>query len=99
MYNEFKKVIVATSKSDSLKDKKIKFMKYAQENAEVHFMIGENSLFYDENILEYIDVLVKGYGDVKPSGIHIDIEPHTFDEWSTEKQKLNTEWLVKRNAK
>jgi len=93
VYNEFKKVIVATSKSDSLKDKKIKFMKYAQENAEVHFMIGENSLFYDENILEYVDALVKGYGDVKPTGIHIDIEPHTFDEWATEKQKLTSQYL------
>lgn len=93
VYNEFKKVIVATSKSDTLKAEKMKFMQYAQENAEVHYMIGENSLFYDENILEYLDGIMTAYGDIKPSGIHIDIEPHTFDEWSTEKQKLISQYL------
>ena len=30
---------------------------------------------------------------MRPTGIHLDVEPHTFDNWSTEKQKLTKQYL------
>ncbi|MEO9531378.1 MAG: hypothetical protein ABJG68_13835 [Crocinitomicaceae bacterium] len=92
IYNEFNKVIVSTALSNSSPEK-LQFMQYAQENAEVHFMIGENKLFYSDNIGEYLSKVLEKYKEVKPAGIHIDIEPHTFAEWDTEKQKIISQYL------
>jgi hypothetical protein len=92
IYNEFSQVIVSTSLTNASLDK-IKFMQYAQENAEVHFMLGENKLFYSDDIEGYLNKILEKYKDVKPAGIHVDIEPHTFAEWNTEKQKVISQYL------
>ena len=92
IYNEFSKVIVATSIKDTVQEKK-KFIEFANENAEVHYMLGENSLFYSEDIAGYLNQILDKYGEVQPTGIHVDIEPHTFDEWQTEKAKLLSQYL------
>jgi hypothetical protein len=83
---------VSTSLTNASLDK-IKFMQYAQENAEVHFMLGENKLFYSDDIEGYLNKILEKYKDVKPAGIHVDIEPHTFAEWNTEKQKVISQYL------
>jgi hypothetical protein len=77
---------------DTVKEKR-KFIEFANENAEVHYMLGENSLFYSEDIAGYLNQILDKYGEVQPTGIHVDIEPHTFDEWPTEKAKLLSQYL------
>ncbi len=92
IYNEFSKIVISTSMKDTIEEKK-KFIEFANQNAEVHYMIGENSLFYSEDISGYIGDVLEKYGEVDPKGIHIDIEPHTFDDWQTEKPKLLKQYL------
>jgi len=92
IYNEFSTIVISTSMKDTLEEKK-KFIEFANQNAEVHYMIGENSLFYEEDISGYIGKVLDKYGEVDPKGIHIDIEPHTFDDWQTEKPKLLKQYL------
>ncbi len=91
IYNEFKDIIVSTSASDTSSEK-VKFIEMAGANADVHYMLGENRLFYEENIEGYLDDILSKY-KIKPAGIHIDIEPHTFENWATEKQKLTSQYL------
>jgi hypothetical protein len=92
IYNEFEKVIVAVNKEDTLADKKI-FMEYAAQNAEVHFMIGDNNMIYESDIHGYLSKIMTAFEDIDPKGIHLDVEPHTFDNWSTEKPKLIAMYL------
>lgn len=92
IYNEFEKIIVAVNKGDTLTDKK-KFIEYASQNAEVHYMIGDNQMIYEQDIHGYLSSVIKEYGKDKPTGIHLDVEPHTFEDWSTEKPKLTAMYL------
>ena len=54
IYNEFSKLIVSVSDSDTLKEKKL-FLQYAAENSEVYFMLGNNKLFYNKDIKGYLN--------------------------------------------
>lgn len=92
IYNEFEKVIVSVGPNDSITDKDV-FMAYAAENAEVHVMIGNNNLIYEDDPGHYIHQIVSKMQTNKPVGIHLDVEPHTFDNWDTEKQKLTNMYL------
>ena len=92
IYNEFKKVYVASFPDDTSSNKEL-FMAYAAENAEVHIMIGDNDLIYEEDPAGYVHSIVSKMQKNKPVGIHLDVEPHTFDNWSTEKPKLTKLYL------
>lgn len=92
IYNEFEKVYLAASPDDTSRAKEI-FMAYAAENAEVHVMIGNNDLIYDSEPTTYVHSIVSKMQKNKPVGIHLDVEPHTFDNWSTEKAKLSKMYL------
>ena len=92
IYNEFDKAIVAVMKNDTIPERE-RFMQYAAENGEVHFMLGNNKLFYEENIEGYIQEMLDQYPAVKPDGIHLDIEPHTFEDWGSRKQELLNQYL------
>lgn len=88
IYNEFKNVVIAVHAEDTLVTEKSALMNYAAENGSVYFMIGDNQMLFDENPDVTISKIIKQYAPFKPVGIHLDVEPHTFDEWSTEKQRL-----------
>lgn len=92
IYNEYKKVVIAVQKTDTIKNKEI-FMNMAQETAEVHFMLGNNRLFYDADIVDYCKGVLEEYPTCKPDGFHLDIEPHTFPEWKTNKQKMVNQYV------
>lgn len=92
IYNEFGKVIVASSPEDTMRDKEI-FMAYASETAEVHVMIGNNNLIYEDDPTLYVDQIMSKYVKLNPKGVHLDVEPHTFDEWATEKAKLSNMYI------
>jgi hypothetical protein len=92
IYNEFEKVIVAAHKGDTSQEKRF-FMEYAAQNAEVHYMIGDNQMIFEDDIHSYLGEIIAGYGDFEPTGIHLDVEPHTFEDWATEKPKLIAMYL------
>lgn len=93
IYNEFKNVVVSVQENDSLARDKQLFMNYAAENGEVFFMLGDNEMMFEKDPLARLSRILKSYGDFKPKGIHLDIEPHTFAEWATEKQRLTNQYL------
>jgi hypothetical protein len=93
LYNEFTKLIVAVSDSDTSLQKKL-FMQYASENSDVYYMLGENRLFYNKDITGYLGRVVKNYPGVVPNGIHIDIEPHAFPNWETDRRDLLNKYVV-----
>lgn len=92
MYNEFDKIVIAAQKVDTIPEK-IKFMEYASENAEIHYMLGNNKLFYESDIQSYVDGVVKAYDGIKPKGVHLDIEPHTFEDYKENKQRYQNEYV------
>ncbi len=92
-YNHFNKVIVAGSKHDKLIDKKIKFAQYTKNKADYYVMFGSNKLFYNDSINNYIASVLANYNSVNVKGIHLDIEPHTFDEWKTQRMKLLNRYI------
>ena len=92
-YNNFNKVIVSASISDSLRKKKIQFGNYLKGKADYYLMLGNNKLFYNENIGGYIEKVVNKYKALDVAGIHLDIEPHTFDNWATDRMKLLNQYV------
>ncbi|NOQ70730.1 MAG: hypothetical protein GQ574_01940 [Crocinitomix sp.] len=93
VYNEFGKMIVAVSDKDVSKEKKL-FMQYASESSEVYFMLGNNKLFYNTDITGYLERVLKNYDKTTPTGIHLDIEPHTFDNWEKDRRNLLNKYVV-----
>lgn len=93
VYNEFGKMIVAVSDKDNSNEKKL-FMQYASESSEVYFMLGNNKLFYNNDITGYLERVLKNYDKTTATGIHLDIEPHTFDNWEKDRRKLLNKYVV-----
>ena len=93
IYNEFNKIIVAVSDKDTSSAKR-EFMAYTQNQQELYFMLGNNKLFYHKDIEGYLDNVMKTYENIQPKGIHVDIEPHTFDNWDTDRTQLLNEYIV-----
>jgi hypothetical protein len=93
-YNNFNKVIVAASMSDSLLEKKKKFGNYLKGKATYYIMLGSNKLFYSKDIGGYTDKVLEKYKSIDVEGVHLDIEPHTFDNWGTDRMKLLNAYVV-----
>ncbi|MEX1003004.1 MAG: hypothetical protein WDZ35_12875 [Crocinitomicaceae bacterium] len=93
IYNEFDKVILAVSAKDTLVQEKNDFIAMVKETSEMEYMVGDNQMIYEQDIVTYLDEIFKKYDIDQPSGIHLDVEPHTFDEWPAEKQRLIKQYL------
>lgn len=88
VYNEFDKLVVSVSDEKISAEKKA-FLKFAAENkGEVYFMLGNNKLFYHEDITGYLQKVLNATSPIQPKGIHLDIEPHTFSDWALKKRDL-----------
>jgi len=93
IYNEFKTAIIAVQEDDTLIKEKSLLMNYCAENGDVWFMYGNNKMMLEKAPLNTIEKTMKLYNGFKPKGIHLDIEPHTFAEWDTDKQRLINQYL------
>ena len=93
IYNHFNKTIVSASLNDSRLDSKKRFAKFLGDKSDYYLMIGSNKLFYHEDIIGQINKIYTDYKGVDVKGIHIDIEPHTFLEWKTDKANLLDQYL------
>lgn len=93
IYNEFENVIVAVDDQDSLLEVKKQFMTYAAETGDVYFMLGNNDFMFDKDPEIKLNKIMSAYPDIKPKGIHLDIEPHTLPEWGTEQQRIVNQYL------
>jgi len=88
IYNHFNKAIVSASINDTKLNSKIRFANFLKGKADYYLMIGSNKLFYNKNINSQISSIYSDYSKIDVKGIHIDIEPHTFPEWKTDKMSL-----------
>lgn len=87
--NEIKKVMLSPGTSPD-KAKIADFLKLARKyNISVIGMIGKNSLATDEGKGE-LQVELNELYDLGFSGFHFDIEPQTFPDWDTNKEKYLT---------
>ncbi|MBI3134956.1 MAG: hypothetical protein HYZ14_09825 [Bacteroidetes bacterium] len=93
VYNAFSDVLISVEENDTLRKEKSLFMNYAAENGNVYFMLGNNNLMFEEDPLASISRILKAYDGFVPEGIHLDIEPHTFEEWGSDKQRLINQYL------
>lgn len=93
IFNEFNTIIVAVNESDTSTVKK-SFMNFATENGEVYFMLGNNKLLYHKNIEGYLGAVLNNYENIQPKGIHLDIEPHTFDDWDENRRDLLNKYVL-----
>jgi hypothetical protein len=87
-YNNFNTVVVAGSKHDSSLENKKKYANYLEGKANYYVMFGSNKLFYNDSINLYIASVLQDYQSINVKGLHLDIEPHTFKNWKTERMKL-----------
>jgi hypothetical protein len=92
IYNDFKSIIISANASDTILNKK-NYMRSASINGELYLMLGSNKLFYHQDIGSYMTRVQNNYPETKITGFHLDIEPHTFEEWDTESDKLLQTYL------
>jgi hypothetical protein len=60
-------------------------LKVSKINSEL--LIGNNDLLTDKDPLQTIAVIVSGIDATKISAIHLDVEPHTLNDWASNKEK------------
>lgn len=92
--NPFSRATISLNNNPEARKKTIQLVKYlSQENVESEFMIGNNKLIHG-GFTEYMEQLGVGIDWSTVSGIHLDVEPHTQDDWHEKK----AEYLKKYHA-
>lgn len=77
-------IIMVQPSKDSLNEKRYSWLP-EQDSTRIEIMIGKNQLIYDDHPEEYISNLLLKV-PVKAKGIHLDVEPHTFDDFKAHEQ-------------
>lgn len=94
LYNKFDQVYLAAASKDTLKATKQKFIAELQKRGVKHeWMIGDNRLLEKEDIVETIFKRLAYYDDTTYTGLHIDIEPHTRDDYQENKAELLQQYV------
>ncbi|MDO9511555.1 MAG: hypothetical protein Q7J34_07335 [Bacteroidales bacterium] len=78
--NEFREVFVSAGSTPDIEKLQDFVQTCRLENIKVHLMIGENSLVKGGNAGN-ITARLAEYSDIPFNGIHLDIEPHAFDDF------------------
>jgi hypothetical protein len=85
-YNRFEKSIVSVNSDTSYCRKLNEFLPHLKKaGIEVELMIGDNSILEQSDYAASIDSKIKNINSGLYSGIHFDVEPHTFPDWETKK--------------
>lgn len=97
-YNNFKHVILSVNENDLNQNSKTIFVNdLLKSNVQISLMIGQNNLIFEKDISSKLDKAISGYHLAQIKSIHLDVEPHTFDNWKTEKDKLLADYLKMLN--
>lgn len=56
------------------------------QGIKVELLIGSNSLLTNPDPTAYFDNILKGIDTKNISALHLDVEPHTFDDYQTKKE-------------
>jgi len=90
--NAIKTTCLSVPLIDSLKTKASNLITLLNaDSVSTHIMVGKNKLInggIDEHLKGLLPVIKVG-----AKGIHLDIEPHTFDDWKTNKEKYIEQYI------
>lgn len=92
--NPFSRATISLNNKTEAREKTMKLVDFLiDEDKEIEFMIGNNKLIHG-GFQEYMQKLETGVDWSKISAIHLDVEPHTQDDWHEKKP----EYLKKYHA-
>ncbi|MBC7863529.1 MAG: hypothetical protein IAF38_11175 [Bacteroidia bacterium] len=84
--NNFNRIIVS-AKPEKAYMKKVNEL-LSKTNAAVELMVGKNKLLTEGNYLAYFEEIKKEVDFSRVKALHLDIEPHTMDEFKAGKELL-----------
>lgn len=87
-YNQFNHMFIAANLEG--KEEPLKKQLIESFNGSVYLMIGNNDFINTPDQSDKIKGMLSGYSS-NIKGVHLDVEPHTFDDWKTNK----TEYYMK----
>ena len=86
-------VLLSLGGREALMDKGRTFIEQAQSrDLSVHLMIGSNALIYPRNA-DRLRELVASAERLNADGIHLDVEPHTFDDWDANRASYLSKYV------
>ncbi|MGV3630762.1 MAG: hypothetical protein ACO1O6_06135 [Bacteroidota bacterium] len=89
LYNQFDGVQLAISKEDPYKERKTQLIRDLKaKGVQTDLMIGQNSLLDSQQFKTEIEKMLKQFPLEMVHGVHLDIEPHTRDDWKTKQEEL-----------
>ncbi len=87
------RILLSTGKDTSLTQKASSFIKSAdRQGIKVELMIGDNNLLMPGHDDELKNFFKKG-SQLKASGIHLDVEPHTRSDWESREGEYKERYL------
>lgn len=93
VYNQFDEVQLAITAEDVHKDKKIKLIQDLHaKGIKVDLMLGQNTLLDSKKYNEEVTKILSQFPLNQVHGIHLDIEPHTRDDWKTKQAELQDKY-------
>lgn len=98
---DIQKVYLSLGTDRSLSDKAFGLMRAAsEEDLEFHLLVGDNELIRPEDQQEKLQDLAEKAADLGFAGVHLDVEPHTFDDWDTQRALYEQNYVeMLQNAK
>ncbi len=92
--NNFQSVLLSLPKESGSNARYSSFLALAQgRNMNVKFMIGDNNLI-KKVFAEEMSSRLQGIPSDYYSEIHLDVEPHTFNDWKINQSKYLSEYLI-----
>lgn len=86
-FNEIEKaVITANTDTDVLYNTLSVMSLIDDETTATEIMVGRNSLI-EEDVTAYLTQIWSAFSSQPVDGIHLDVEPHTFDDWQSRKEE------------
>jgi hypothetical protein len=90
---DFKSVIISYNQKQNNNKLKSNFIDTLfKKGVSIEIMTGKNSLLGSDST-PYFDSITQSLDFNKISALHIDVEPHTFDDWSENKTKYLDQYL------
>jgi hypothetical protein len=93
-YNQFDEVDLAISENDVFLKEKIELMKELNaKKIKINLMFGQNNLLDSETPTKEFEKIIKQFPLNLVNAIHLDIEPHTRENWKTNQENEKKKYL------
>ena len=90
---KFQNVIISYNKAQENNDEKLNFIDSLKlQGVGIEIMTGKNSLL-GQNPNDYYNLITKSLDLDNIDALHLDVEPHTFDDWKENKTKYLNEYI------